>query len=273
MLKKFNLKFESGMYPEKIVNYSVNTSLPNKVDLRSKLNISFDQGSLGSCTANALCYSFIFNDPTFSPSRLFLYYNERLLDNNVSNDDGSTLTQGINALIKYGVCSENNCPYIIPKFKIKPSNISYKEGLDHQIISSSRVLQTLDSLKGCLRSNQPFVVGILIYSSFESLNTARTGYVRMPNLKKEQLLGGHAVTCVGYDDTKQVWIMKNSWGTKWGDNGNFYLPYNYLLNKNLAGDIWKITQVEKVKKIIPTNIKLIVNSINQNVKHLKNFNK
>jgi C1A family cysteine protease len=273
MSKKYNLKFESGMYPEKIVNYSVTTSLPNKIDLRSKLNITYDQGNLGSCTANALCYSFIFNDPTFSPSRLFLYYNERVLDNNIINDDGSTLSQGINALTKYGVCSENNCPYIISKFKIKPSNISYTEGLDHQIISASRVLQTLDSLKGCLKNNQPFVVGILVYSSFESLTTSKTGYVSMPNVKKEQLLGGHAVTCVGYDDTKQVWIMKNSWGTNWGDNGNFYLPYNYLLNTSLAGDIWKITQVEIVKKITPPNIKKIINSITENVKHLKNYNK
>jgi C1A family cysteine protease len=273
MLKKYNLKFESGMYPEKIVNYSVTTSLPNKVDLRSKLNIMYDQGNLGSCTANALCYSFIFNDPTFSPSRLFLYYNERLLDNDIPDDNGSTLSQGINALIKYGVCSENNCPYIISKFKIKPTNISYTEGLDHQIISASRVLQTLDSLKGCLKSNQPFVVGILIYSSFESLTTSKTGYVSLPNIKKEQLLGGHAVICVGYDDIKQVWIMKNSWGANWGDNGYFYLPYNYLLNTTLAGDIWKITQVEIVKKIIPKNIKLKVNSINENVKHLKIYAK
>jgi C1A family cysteine protease len=273
MYKKYNLNLESGMYPEKIVNYSVTGSLPNKVDLRNKLNIIYDQGNLGSCTANALLYSFILNDPTFSPSRLFLYYNSRALDNNIPNDVGSTLTQGINALTKYGVCSEKNSPYIISRFKVKPSNISYIEGLEHQIISSSRVLQTLDSLKGCLRSNQIFVVGILIYSSFESLTTSKTGYVSMPNVRKERLLGGHAVTCVGYDDTKQVWIMKNSWGTRWGDNGNFYLPYKYLLDKNLAGDIWKITQVEIVKKVVPKNIKLIVNSINQNVKHQNNYNK
>ena len=176
MYKKYNLSLESGMYPEKIVNYSVTGSIPNKVDLRNKLNITFDQGNLGSCTANALLYSFIYNDPTFSPSRLFLYYNSRALDNNIPNDDGTTLTQGINALTKYGVSSENNWPYIISRFKVKPSNISYIEGLEHQIISSSRVLQTLDSLKGCLRSNQPFVVGILIYSSFESLTTSKIIY-------------------------------------------------------------------------------------------------
>jgi C1A family cysteine protease len=270
---KYDLKVESGMFPEKIVNYSVTTSLPNKLDLSQKLKMSYDQGSLGSCTANALLYSFIYNDPTFSPSRLFLYYNQRLLDNTISIDNGSTLTQGINALIKYGVCSENNTPYNISNFKNKPNNISYIEGLDHQIISASRVLQTLDSLKGCLRSNQPFVVGILIYSSFESLTVSKTGYVSMPNVKKERLLGGHAVTCVGYDDDRQVWIMKNSWGTKWGDNGNFYLPYSYLLNKNLAGDMWKITQVEIVRTLAPANIRLVVNSINQNVKHLKKFTK
>jgi C1A family cysteine protease len=268
---KYNLSIESHISPQKTRNHSITTL--SKVDLRNKLNISYDQGRLGSCTANALCYSFIFNDPTFSPSRLFLYYNTRLLDGTILIDNGSTLTQSINALIKYGVCSENNNPYVISKFKNKPSNISYVEGLEHQVISASKVLQTLDGLKDCLKSNQPFVVGILIYSSFESLTTFKRGIVTMPNVKKERLLGGHAVTCVGYNDVTQVWIMKNSWGSKWGDNGYFYLPYNYLLSKSLAGDIWKITQVEIVKNIVPKNIKLIVNSISQNVKHNKNYNK
>jgi C1A family cysteine protease len=112
-------------------------------------------------------------------------------------------------------------------------------------------------MKGCLISGYPFVVGIEIYSSFESQSVAKTGYVPMPNTLTEQFLGGHAIICLGYNDNLYggVWIMKNSWGSSWGDRGYFYLPYAYLTSNSLAGDLWKITKVtmaaraEKIKKI------------------------
>ena len=288
---KLNLKVESGMHPEKIVDFTKKVLLkipykalsklssksisylskasasPKSIDLRKKIGVMYDQGQLGSCTANSLCSSFILNDPTYNPSRLFLYYNTRMLDNNIPNDDGSTLTQGINALIRYGVCSESNCPYIISKFAIKPLTVAYTEGLKHQVISASRVLQTLDSLKGCLISGKPFVVGIHVYNSFMSNTVARTGNVPIPNINTEELLGGHAIICIGYNDTKKVWIMKNSWGPNWGDKGYFYLPYSYLTNTSLSGDVWKINQVE----VLPKNIKIKVSKILESSKHLKKY--
>jgi len=267
---KLNLKIERGMYPEKVKNFTVGAKVRTIIDLRPKIKLMYDQGNLGSCTANALCYCFINNDPTFQPSRLFLYYNERALDNNILDDAGSTLTQGINALIMYGVCSEQLWAYDISKFTVKPPTNAYTEALDHQIISSSRVFQSLSSLQGCLSSGQPFVVGILIYSSFVTNAVAKTGNVPMPNIQKEELLGGHAVTCVGYNDTRKVWIMKNSWGSGWGDNGYFYLPYNYLLRFGLSGDIWKITKVEVV---ITNKKKFVQMKMNESIKHLQGNSK
>jgi len=227
----------------------------------------YDQGNLGSCTANALCYSFVYDNPTYSPSRLFLYYNERLLDKDVNEDAGSTLTQGINALEKYGVCSESTWPYIINKFTIKPPTNAYTEGLQHLVLSANRVQQTMSSMKGCLISGFPFVVGIEVYSSFETASVAKTGYVPMPNTRTEQLLGGHAVLCVGYSDTKSVWIMKNSWGPNWGDKGYFYLPYNYLLSSTMAGDMWQITKVH----VLSNNQKIMVNKRLEATKFLKRY--
>jgi C1A family cysteine protease len=122
-------------------------------------------------------------------------------------------------------------------------------------------------MKGCLASGFPFVVGILVYDSFEGLTVAKTGYVPMPNTKTEQILGGHAVICVGYNDSKSVWIMKNSWGSSWGDNGYFYLPYNYLLNSKLAGDMWTI---KKVETISPQK-KTMIYKILENTKHLRKY--
>ena len=269
MSYKLNLKIERGMHPEKVKNFTAVQKTPAAVDLRPRINLMYDQGELGSCTANALCYSFINNDPTFEPSRLFLYYNTRVLDKSVLEDAGSTLTQGINALRIYGVSSEQSWPYDISKFTIKPPTNAFTEGLDHQIISSSRVLQTLSSLQGCLFSGQPFVVGILVYTSFLSNTVARTGNVPMPNTMREKILGGHAVVCVGYNNTRKVWIMKNSWGSGWGDKGYFYLPYEYLLSSRLAGDMWKITKVEVV---IQNKKKFVQLKMNESIKHLHNHN-
>jgi len=253
MSRKYNLKVEWGVAPQSVISYAA-VKLSSLVDLRSKLKVMYDQGNLGSCTANALCYAYVFNAPNYSPSRLFLYYNERMLDNDISIDAGSTLSQGINALKKYGVCPETLWSYDISKFANKPTTTAYSQGLLNQVIQASRVAQTLASLKGCLASGFPFVVGILVYTSFESNIANTTGYVPMPNTRTEQLLGGHAVTCIGYNDAKQVFIMQNSWGTRWGDKGYFYLPYAFLTSTTLAGDIWKITQVETPPKVVNPSI-------------------
>ena len=65
----------------------------------------------------------------------------------------------------------------------------------------------------------------------------------MPDTNTESILGGHAVVAVGYDDSKECFIVRNSWGTNWGDAGYFYMPYAYLTNPELASDAWEITNV------------------------------
>ena len=85
------------------------------------------------------------------------------------------------------------------------------------------------------------VVGIQVYESFESDAVAENGIVSMPT-PKENCLGGHAVCIVGYDDTKQWFILRNSWGSQWGDGGYFYLPYEYITSPFLASDLWILTK-------------------------------
>jgi C1A family cysteine protease len=94
-------------------------------------------------------------------------------------------------------------------------------------------------MKACLASGYPFIFGFTVYDSFESDAVAKTGIVPMPS-KTELVLGGHAVMAVGYDDSKKWFIVRNSWGEDWGDKGYFYIPYDYLTNKNLASDFWTI---------------------------------
>jgi C1A family cysteine protease len=82
-----------------------------------------------------------------------------------------------------------------------------------------------------------FAFGMSVYSNFESSETENTGILHLPS-KEDVYKGGHAVCAVGFDDVKSVFIVRNSWGDQWGDHGYFYLPYDYMLDKNLVYDIW-----------------------------------
>jgi C1A family cysteine protease len=223
--------------------------LPAKVDLRPQLPPVYDQGRLGSCTANAIGAAFEYDQrqeglKDFMPSRLFIYYNERAIEGTVGTDSGAQIRDGMKSIAKLGVCDEKTWPYDIATFTEKPSSKAYREGLKHQALVYRRVLGNLRQMQGCLASDFPFVVGISVYESFMSEEVARTGEAPLPQ-RNEQLEGGHAVLAVGYDDSVQRFILRNSWGTGWGMEGYFTLPYAYLTDPQLARDFWAVYSVEK----------------------------
>lgn len=225
------------------------TNLPASVDHRPGMPAVYDQGDLGSCTGNAIAAVVQFDQlkeqiESWVPSRLFIYFNERLIEGTVNEDSGAQLRDGIKAIVGYGFCEETVWPYDVSKFTLKPSDDAYNEARLHKALQYERVGQTATEIKQALASGYPIVVGIVVYEAFESQDVALTGVVPMPNPQFEQDLGGHAVVIVGYDDAKQHWIMRNSWGAGWGDQGYFYLPYPYLTNPQLATDMWIVTQVQ-----------------------------
>jgi C1A family cysteine protease len=224
-------------------------TLPSKVDLRLGCPPVENQGELGSCTANALAgaleYLMIKDKVTFCDmSRLFIYYNERVIEHSVKTDSGAMIRDGIKTLAKQGVCTEKKWPYITPRFTSKPPKACYTEALSYQILSYARI-NTLDEMRTCLAERFPFVFGFSVYESFESQIVARTGVVNMPK-KNESMLGGHAVLGVGYDDKSKRFIVRNSWGTDWGKKGYFTMPYDYMTDRNLSDDFWTIRRGEKM---------------------------
>jgi C1A family cysteine protease len=70
--------------------------------------------------------------------------------------------------------------------------------------------------------------------NFESDIANNTGLIPIPDTNNETLLGGHELCLIGFDDSKELFIVMNSWGSSWGDKGFCYIPYSYLLNKLLG---------------------------------------
>src|SRR5258708_28311692 len=179
------------------------STLPEKVDLRVDCSPIEDQGSLGSCTANALVGNLEFLKKKslqiiINFSRLFLYYNERAIRKMQDNDSGASLRDGIKTLVKAGDCLETEWPYDIARFSVKPEDNAYTQALEYQITGYYRIV-SLNEMKHTLSLGFPFVFGFAVYESFESPEVAKTGVVPLP-LGTERMIGGHVVIAVGYDD-------------------------------------------------------------------------
>jgi C1A family cysteine protease len=235
-------------------------ALPPSADLRSGCPPVYNQGRIGSCTANAIAAAFEFDLKKqtladFMPSRLFIYYNERAMEGHVQFDSGAQIRDGVKSVATLGVCSEDGWSYddtpatsdggpfpAGARDGEQPSPKCYTDALNNRATTYSRVTRDLDQMKGCLAAGDPFLFGFTVYESFESQEVAHTGVAPMPQ-PGEQVLGGHAVLAVGYDDSSQTFTVRNSWGTDWGQAGYFTLPYAYLTTRGLSSDFWKLSIV------------------------------
>ena len=220
-------------------------ALPTAVDLRPQCPPVYDQGELGSCTANAIAGAIQFDEiragiaPTWTPSRLFIYYNERVLEGTVATDSGAQLRDGMKVIAAAGVCPETEWPYDVGRFAERPPQHAFTDADHDRVAAYLRIPQSLTQLKSCIASGFPFVFGFTVFSSFETPEVASTGVIPLPQ-PSESPVGGHAVACVGYDDAAQTFIVRNSWGAAWGAAGHGFMPFAYMLDAGLAADFWTI---------------------------------
>jgi C1A family cysteine protease len=219
--------------------------LPSKMDLRQQCSAIEDQGKLGSCTANALAGALEYlqvraTGQCMDASRLFIYYNERILRHSVDSDSGAMLRDGIKTLAFLGVCNEKLWPYKIERFAQCPPKTCYAQAKQH-CIAEYRRLEDLDGMRACLAQGLPFVFGFVVYESFKKPEVAKSGKAMLPKLG-EKPLGGHAVMAVGYDDKSKRLLVRNSWGLRWGMGGYFTLPYGYMEDPRLSADYWMIAK-------------------------------
>src|ERR1700722_11002239 len=200
------------LYAAPLFNFK--KGLPPSIDLRSKCPPVYDQGQLGSCTGNGVAAAVEFDQrkqgkKEFTPSRLFIYYNERAIEGTVSQDSGAQVRDGIKSVATLGAPPETDWPYNIKVFAEKPPLKAYTDAEKDLVASYSRVSQGTTQMQGCLAEGYPFVFGFTVYESFESDAVAKSGVVPMP-ASREKVLGGHCVVAVGYDAVKRVFIIRNS---------------------------------------------------------------
>jgi C1A family cysteine protease len=245
--EKFSLQWVSDKPDTRDYRYSITQKVsPNLVDLRPYCSPIENQGSLGSCTGQAIAGAIeLLNKRNGKPtdvSRLFIYYYERLLLGTVDYDSGAYIRDGIKATNHYGASLESLWPHDIRKFKQEPITEAKNDALNRKVTRYERVT-SFDGCIDALNNGYPVIMGFHVYTSFMSASVTRTGVMPYPNTRREKLLGGHAVLLVGYDKRKKVFIARNSWGTLWGDKGYFYMPFNVVTNTSMSSDYWIIKSV------------------------------
>ncbi len=232
--------------------------LPPEFNIKDKCPPVWQQGSEGSCSAHTGCAarSILENDNVLELSRSFLYYQERVLSNNTDSDSGASMRDIGDALHKWGVCKDADMVYDDTDYTTSPNAEQMQKASFYKIKEYLRITTGVLGIKQWLYlKKQPVCMGMDVYESMESEKVAKTGILPIPK-KNEKYLGGHAVLIVGYKDNTEkkcflkkvfnkvtnnilegYFLVRNSWGNDWGENGYFWMPYSYI-EKGYANDFW-----------------------------------
>lgn len=222
------------------------TVLPDHFSLRDHMPDLYDQGELGSCTANAIAGCVQYQqlrekeaEGSNIPSRLFIYWNERKLEGTVDYDAGAAIRDGMKVIGTLGAPPESDWPYDISKFTETPPDSAFSDATKYTA-KYGRVIQSAHSLQASVYYKRPVVFGFTVFESFETIGS--DGIMPLPKINQEQVLGGHAVVIVGYKfiNDQLYFEVRNSWGPNWGDNGYFWMPAQYAISPDYCDDFWHV---------------------------------
>mmetsp|Transcript_44107 Transcript_44107/g.103026 ORF Transcript_44107/g.103026 Transcript_44107/m.103026 type:complete len:415 (+) Transcript_44107:59-1303(+) len=236
----------------------------DKVDLRKWMTTVEDQSQSNSCCANAVAGAYEYinkreamkrGDTTADISRLFIYYVGRKKDQLTYGDDtkmapqdeGMTLGGAISALQLKGACMEEDWPFDLTKVNDRPDDHCFDKAMKFKISEARKVPLDLQAMKACLAKGDPIVFGLKLTAQF--FHPMPGGFIPTPDPSDPQSSehGLHAMLLVGYSDRQNVFIVRNSWSTSWGDSGYAYVPYDYIANSefNFLG-MYAITGLTEV---------------------------
>lgn len=253
---------EKLLFPFKTMKYHGSVNNVKEVDLRPDFPVvPYDQGNIGSCTAQAWTAAFEFevkelHKEYIEMSRLGFYYQERELMGTTDQDSGAQIKDGAKIIKDGGIGIAKIWPYDTSKCYEKPPSEYYDDLKYHKVMKVERVNKSMKDITQCFLDHNVIVCGIAVYESFEDPVAMQTGVIPYPDTKKEKLLGGHAIVLCGLKmiNNKQYVICRNSWGTQVQDNGYFYLSEEFIMGnagmfgmQELCSDLWTIKVVDEEK--------------------------
>lgn len=226
-------------------DYKAHENTQVKVDLRHYFTPVKNQGSMGACSAFAMVgiYEYILKrdgDGESDLSEYFVYYNVRKRKGKEHEDTGSSMHDIIVTMGSEGVCTEPLCPYSDSDFFV-PSDEAYADGAGRRVLKALNVKPTVDDIKSAVADGYPVAVSLRIFDSF----TPRNGFVPRPTDEEVAAndYGYHAMIVCGYSDNEHIFIVRNSWGTSFGEGGYCYIPYSYF--EDFLNSACIITEVSK----------------------------
>jgi C1A family cysteine protease len=203
----------------------------SNIDLRNSFAPIRDQGQQGSCASFAVAsvIEYLRHDSNrYSPA--FLYWNARQAVNSTDKDSGASLYDVIKTAVQKGDCTEDLMPYNPDIYDASPTSTAFDEAMDCRILEAETVKLNLDDIKSALSDGYPVIVAVRIFDSFSETNS---GFVHLPS--DEELSNGdrkdghasHAMVVCGFSDKEKIFVVRNSWGTRFGVDGYCYIPYSY----------------------------------------------
>ncbi|MBM0743837.1 C1 family peptidase [Phormidium sp. CLA17] len=241
----------NGKKPPKSQKYSSDRfqpeQLPPRVDLRPYMTAVENQSQLSSCVANSLAGAYEYlakraNGNAGDVSRLFIYYNARAYEKS-TEDAGCMIVSAIQVLQEHGACSEATWAYDEAQVNVQPHDAAYEEARNFLVQEAQEIECDLTAMKSCLAEGFPFAFGLKLFHSFDKAE--KRGIVPIPDSSEQGRAehGWHAMLCVGYSDQSQAFIVRNSWGEGWGEEGYCYVPYSYMTNPEYCQELWAVRAV------------------------------
>lgn len=224
--------------------------LPPQIDLSPMCSPVEDQGTIGSCTANAVVGSIEYQmlaagQQLTDLSRLFLYYNARRMSDREDQDSGTSMPHAMASLLAYGACPEAIWPYDKARWSMRPPEEVYNQTVRLPDLHYARV-GTIGECKYILATGVPIIFAMGVPDQAMMVVAAQTGILSAPaNGQWEVPNGAHAMLIVGYDDAREAFLVRNSWGTKWGMQGHMWADYSVIAHYGLPDGFWAVGPLDR----------------------------
>ena len=223
-------------------------SLPERIDLRGMCSPVEDQGNVGSCAANAVVGALEYHqrlaaNPVTDLSRLYVYYNARKIGGKTEEDCGTFIHHVMASVLAFGACPERMWPYQAAMWRTEPVKSCYQGAEQFGAISYARTGMGIGA-KAAVANGLPVVFGTSLPHDMLMVEAAQTGAIASPRGGWPEPSGGHAMLIVGYDDARGAWLVRNSWGPYWGDQGHLWIAYDVMERYSHPHAFWTIGAIE-----------------------------